>query len=74
MMLSRPRLLSSDRATNHGSHAVSVASNISSRTRLYSSQRANDLKSILESFQILRPSSIRALRRLSCSSGLTSSQ
>ncbi len=33
MMLSRARFLSSESATNHGAHAVSVAANMSSRAR-----------------------------------------
>src|SRR4051794_9418705 len=74
MMLSRtPRLLS-ERATNHGAADVSVATNISSRTRVYSSHLSYDLTSIGDSFQILRPSSMRDCRRRVCSSALTSSQ
>lgn len=40
--------------------AVSVAANMASRAAVYSSQRLKDLMSIGESFQILRPSSMRS--------------
>src|SRR5216683_1187218 len=70
----RARRLLSEWTTYHGAHEVSVARNISSRAFEYSYQREYDLRSISDSFQILRPSSMRASSRLVCSSGLTSSQ
>jgi len=74
MMLSRARFLSSALAMNHGAQAVSVATNISSRAFEYSYQRLYDSRSMGESFQILRPSSMRVSSRRFCSCGLISSQ
>ena len=74
MTFRRTRFLSSEGATIQGAQGESVAANIRSRARVYSSQRVNDFTSMGESFQILRPSVMRSLRRRSCSSGLTSSQ
>jgi hypothetical protein len=53
---------------------MSLARNISSRAREQSYQRECDFRSMSDSFQILRPSSMRASSRFVCTSGLTSSQ
>src|SRR5207245_2259745 len=73
-MFNRARLLLSEWATYHGAHEVSVARNMSSRAFEYSYHREYDLRSMSESFQIFRPSSMRASSRLVCSLGPTSSQ
>ena len=58
-MLRRTRFLSFDLATNQGAHGVSVFLEHLVARPQWSYQRLYDLRSIGDSFQILRPSSMR---------------
>jgi hypothetical protein len=57
-----------------GAESLSVASSIMSQAREYSYQRARDGRSISLSFHWRKGSLMRALKRRSCPSLLTSSQ
>src|SRR3974377_2024921 len=73
-MLSRARFLSSALTTYQGERFVSVKWNISSLAREYSTHLSQLSRSISEIFQRLVGSSMRALKRFSCSSSLTLNQ
>ena len=74
MQLSRARFLSSDGTMIQGAKSVSVALSMMSRAREYSYHLLRDARSIGLSFHWRSGSLMRALKRRSCSSSLTSSQ
>ena len=74
MQFSRARFLLSAFTTYHGDCLVSVEANMASLALEYSTQRSRLFRSMGLSFQRLVGSSMRALKRRSCSSSLTENQ
>src|SRR5215470_8904979 len=68
MQLSRAFFLSSAMTIHHGASEIWVRSSIASFAQVYSSQRRRDSRSIGLSFHCLSGSSMRLVKRASCSS------
>src|SRR5664279_220252 len=70
----RARFLSSAATTHHGASGMSVAENMASLAREYSTHLERDMTSIGDSFQCLVGSARRSWKRFSCSSLPTENQ